>query len=72
MTTDTFNSGAANWTVPAGVTSVEIELWGAGGGGGSGKDGGSAAGAQGGGGGAYFKKTLSVTPGQNIAYSVGG
>jgi trimeric autotransporter adhesin len=37
MTTDTFNSGAANWTVPAGVTSVEIELWGAGGGGAAGR-----------------------------------
>ncbi|RTK96716.1 MAG: hypothetical protein EKK64_03145, partial [Neisseriaceae bacterium] len=69
--TDTYNSGSGNWTVPAGITSVQIELWGGGGGGGSGGAGSGANGASGGGGGAYCKKTLTVTPGQTISYTVG-
>lgn len=69
---DTFNSGSGNWTVPAGVTSVQIELWGAGGGGGQGDDVGGSVGATGGGAGAYCKKNaLSVTPGDIISYVVG-
>ena len=48
--------GAGSWTVPAGVTSVKVELWGGGGGGG----GGWGAGA-----GAYVvENNLSVTPGE--------
>ena len=72
MAVDTFNSGSGNWTVPSGVTSVQIEVWGAGGGGGSGGAGSGANGASGGGGGAYCKKNaLTVTPGQTISYVVG-
>ena len=63
MTTTTYNSGSGNFVVPAGVTSLQIELWGGGGGGGQGN--GSSAGAGGGGGGGYVKKNaLVVTPSQ--------
>ena len=56
--------GAGSWTVPAGVTSVKVELWGGGGGGG----GGWGAGA-----GAYVvENNLSVTPGSSITYNVAG
>ena len=74
MTTDTYNSGSGNWTVPSGVTSVQIELWGGGGGGGGGGTGsGSNDGAGGGGSGGYCKKdSLAVTPGGTVAYVVGG
>ena len=57
--------GSGSWTVPAGVTSVQVELWGGGG-----------AGAQysndsGGGAGAYVIETgLSVTPGNSITYII--
>ena len=61
------------WTVPAGVTSVKVEVWGGGGGGGgcqgtgfSGTNVGS-----GGGGGAYNVMTLSVIPGQSYTISIG-
>ncbi len=71
--TTTYNSGSGNFVVPAGVTSLQIEGWGAGGGGGSGETGaGSGDDGGGGGGGGYFIETAaSVTPGQNVAYSVG-
>ena len=36
MTTTTYNSGSGNFTVPAGVISLQIELWGGGAGGGAG------------------------------------
>lgn len=54
-------TGAGSFTVPAGVTSLTVECWGAGGGGGS----------TGGGGGAYSAATLPVTPNSTIGYSVG-
>lgn len=60
--------------VPAGVSSVTVQLWGAGGTGGSGRGGdynASGGGGGGGGGGAYRKQTLSVTPGQEYTISVG-
>jgi fibronectin-binding autotransporter adhesin len=65
----TFNTpGAGSWTVPAGVTSAIIELWG----GGAGGFAGNAAGdGTGGGGGAYAKKLLTVTPGASLSYVVG-
>ncbi|WNG38171.1 hypothetical protein F0U61_34270 [Archangium violaceum] len=53
------------FTVPAGVTSLRVKLWGAGGGGGYY----SAAGF--GGGGAYSELTLGVTPGQVYTLVVG-
>lgn len=53
-------TGASTWTVPAGVTSITVECWGAGGQGGSAT--GYPACGGGGGGGAYASSTLSVTP----------
>ena len=60
--------GNGTWTAPAGVTSVNVQMWG----------GGGQAGnvlnihAGGGGGGAYVASTVSVTPGTGYAYTVGG
>lgn len=60
-------TGAGNFVIPAGVTSIVFEAWGAGGG--------SAnlgtANEPGGGGGAYISATISVTPGDIIYYQVG-
>ncbi|MFZ4059305.1 MAG: hypothetical protein ACOYKE_14275, partial [Ferruginibacter sp.] len=57
------------YTVPAGVTAITVECWGAGGGGsnitGTGRRGG------GGGGGAYARSILTVVPGTAISVSVG-
>ena len=69
--TATLNAGSLGpWTVPAGVTSINIQAWGGGGAGGgsnSNNDGGS-----GGGGGGYTALNgISVTPGQNITYIIG-
>jgi hypothetical protein len=55
--------GTSSWTVPAGVTKIYIELWGAGGGG-------SIYG--GGGGGAYIKAYFTVTAGSSVSYTIGG
>lgn len=66
MPTDTFTSGSGNWTVPAGVTSVEFRVKGQGGNGAAASGGGG-----GGGGGGYGTKILTVTPGDLIAYVVG-
>jgi uncharacterized repeat protein (TIGR02543 family) len=60
--------GSGTFTVPAGVTSITVEGWGAGGAGGGSTSHDAKAG--GGGGGAYAKKTFSVTPGSNISYYV--
>ncbi|MDO8966623.1 glycine-rich domain-containing protein, partial [Algoriphagus sp.] len=60
--------GSGSFTVPAGVTSITVEVWGAGGRGGSRTSNGSAGG---GGGGAYSRSVLTVTPGQVINYYVG-
>jgi hypothetical protein len=67
-TTDTYTA-TGSWTAPAGVTSVDVEVWGAGGGGGgvsfSPK-------GFGGGGGAYSKKnSYAVTPGNSYTVTVG-
>jgi len=53
--------GTFTFTVPAGVTSVIVEVWGGGGGGGL-RDGGS---------GGYVKGDISVTPGEVISVTVG-
>ncbi|MGD0328481.1 MAG: glycine-rich domain-containing protein [Minisyncoccia bacterium] len=55
---------SGNWTVPSGVTSVIVTMWG---GGGSGS---SYAGGGGGGAGVIYQYPLTVTPGQ-ISYAVG-
>lgn len=68
-TTDTYTA-STTWVAPAGVTSVDVEVWGGGGAGGGqnlGSDGGG-----GGGGGAYSKKvSIAVTPGNSYTVSVG-
>jgi hypothetical protein len=61
-------SGAGNYTVAPGYSTLVGEVWGGGGGGVEGFSGGS---QSGGGGGAYSKFITSVTPGQVIYYSVG-
>ena len=65
-------TGTGNWVVPAGVTSVQVELWGGGGGGGASLPAGSGgSAAAGGGAGAYVIETgLSVTPGNSITYVI--
>ena len=58
----TFDVSSGNWTVPAGVTKVLVEVWGGGGGGSN---------AAGGGGGGYVRAVFNVTPGSNISYNIG-
>ena len=58
------------WTVPAGVTSIIVEVWG-GGGGGSGRYGTSSSPGAGGGGGAYARKTYTVSTNQTLYYQIG-
>ncbi len=69
-TVETFTSDGT-FNVPAGVTSVTVEMWGGGGGGGGG---GTNAGSNGGdgGGGGYARSTVSVTPAENLNVLVGG
>lgn len=64
-----YTGGAQTYTVPAGVTSINVWIWGAGGAGGD-RTGGGNAGA--GGSGAFVKGTLAVTPGQTLQIVVGG
>ena len=67
-TTQSYNSGSGNWTVPTNIPSVKIELWG---GGGNGADG-TSNGSGGGGGGGYCRKdALVVFPGGTVSYVVG-
>lgn len=61
-------TGTTNWTCPIGVTSVQVELWGAGGSGGPAT--GTASGAGGGAGGQYAIKNVAVTPGTVYAVVV--
>lgn len=65
-----FTSGSGNWLVPANVTRIRVTLIGGGGGGGGGANT-NAKLAGGGGAGATTIGYLTVTPGANIAYSVG-
>lgn len=50
------------WTVPAGITKILVEVWGAGGGGSS---------YGGGGGGGYVRAIFTVTPGNSVSVIVG-
>ncbi|MBN3521453.1 hypothetical protein JYB62_15690, partial [Algoriphagus lutimaris] len=61
--------GSGTFTVPAGVTSITVEVWGAGGSGGT--KSGSNGTVGGGGGGAYSSSVITVTPGQVINFNVG-
>jgi len=64
----TLTSSSGTWTVPASVTSVKVTMMGAGGGGAGGCDYGCGGGGSGG---YYSNKSLSVTPGDVISYSIG-
>ncbi len=62
---------SGTWTAPAGITSVDVEVWG-GGGGGGGSEGDSSDGGGGGGGGAYSRTTaITVVPGTTYTVTVG-
>lgn len=62
-------AGVYTWTCPAGVTSVQVDVWGAGGGGGGGN---STHGGGGGGGGSYAQEpSYPVVPGTVYTYVVG-
>jgi hypothetical protein len=63
-------TGSGNWTVPTGVTSVTVHVWGGGAGGGGGGPGFTTGGA-GGASGGYSSSVLTVTPGDVIPYVVG-
>ena len=66
-----FNS-SGSWTVPAGVTSITVEVWGGGGRGGSISGTSFETTRGGGGGGAYsLKSNIAVTPGTSYSYTVG-
>lgn len=68
-TSTTFDTpGIATWTAPAGVTSINVQLWGGGGGGAAT---GVANGSGGGGGGAFTNSTISVVPGTTYTLQVG-
>jgi hypothetical protein len=60
---------STNWTVPAGVTNIYVEMWGGGGNGSTTVSNGPGFGG-GGGGGAYASMYFNVTPGSNIAITV--
>lgn len=64
-----YTAGSSTFTVPTGVTSISVKVWGAGGGGGAGS-GSTAVGGNGGGGG-YAKADLTVTPSTNLTVEVG-
>ena len=66
----TYTTGSGDFTVPAGVTSVEALVV-AGGGGGGGSDGSGQTAGGGGGGGVVHHATLATTPAATIAYAVG-
>lgn len=61
--------GAGTFTVPSGITSITVKLWGGGGGGGAG---GSAAAGGAGGGAAEATGTISVFSGETLNVYVGG
>ena len=65
-------SFSSTWTCPTGVTSIQVECWGAGGAGGSAST--ATAGTRSGGGGgagSYVKKTIAVLPGTTYNVIVG-
>lgn len=60
--TYSYSNANQSFTVPSGITSVTVYMWGAGGGGGNGT----------GGAGAFIQGTLAVTPGNTLTVIVGG
>ncbi len=74
ITTTLTTNSTSPWTVPPGVTSIQVEMWGGGGGGGGvsvSTSGGYGAGGGGGGGGNTLTTLGGLTPGSTIAFSVG-
>jgi hypothetical protein len=71
--TQVITNPTSPWTVPAGVTSVKVEVWGGGGGGGGASSGGNSGerAGSGGGGGAYNVATFTVIPTQNYTITKG-
>ena len=65
-----FTSGSSTWTVPSGVTQIQVEAVGGGGGGSQCGNTNNCAGG-GGGAGQYARFTLAVTPTTTISYTVG-
>ncbi|WP_307424263.1 GEVED domain-containing protein [Chryseobacterium sp. MDT2-18] len=65
----TYTTGSGNFTVPCGVTSLTVQIWGGGGAGGAADN--NPNGGSGGGAGGYSTAILAVAPGNVIAYSVG-
>ncbi len=61
-------TSSGSFTVPDGVTKIQIELWGGGGGGGGGSEGNT---GQTGGKGGYLKNIIEVTPGHTISVTIG-
>lgn len=72
QTFSTAGTFANGFTVPAGVTSITVQVWGAGGGGGTDQTNNN--GGPGGGGGAYASSVITVSPGTpyNIVVGAGG
>ncbi|MGP8216503.1 MAG: hypothetical protein ACLQQ4_13125 [Bacteroidia bacterium] len=66
-----YNGTGQAWTCPCGVSSVTVQLWGAGGGGGAGGDNAGAVVPFSGGGGGYVAGTLNVTAGTTYSVVVG-
>lgn len=62
-------TASGTFTVPAGVTKVGVQIWGAGGSGGTGSNAGAT--ASGGGAGGYSDGVFSVTPGSGYSVTVG-
>jgi hypothetical protein len=63
--------GTGQFTIPAGVTRIAVEVWGGGGGGGNATNGTSVAAGAGGGAGGYGKGVFAVTPGDGYTVVVG-
>lgn len=63
--------GSGTWTVPAGVTVIEVEVVGAGGGGGYTSVGTGGDHGGGGGAGAFASKRFAVVPGTDFSYTIG-
>jgi len=72
VTYSTSTGSPFTWVCPTGVTSIQLECWGAGGSGGGGASGGAGKAGGGGAGGSYVKNTtVTVLPGSSYAVTVG-
>ena len=66
---DNTPGGATSFTVPFGVTSITVDIWGGGGAGGGSTN--NDSGGSGGGSGGYSSRVFTVTPNQTINYTTG-